>query len=75
MRLWLTLGVIVLGLVTTGAGAVALYNHAIIADETGTSGWNPALWLVILAGGGVFLLGAVQVADAVSSRASVAENG
>ncbi|CDK00282.1 exported hypothetical protein [Microbacterium sp. C448] len=68
MRLWLAIGVILFGLMTVGAGAVAMYRHAIIADETGISGWNPALWLVLFAGAAVFLLGTVQIADAVGSR-------
>jgi len=51
----------------------ASYRHAIIADETGISGWNPALWLVMLAGVAVFLLGTVQIADAVASRPGRAE--
>lgn len=68
MRLWLAIGVIAFGLVTIGAGAVAFYRHAIIADETGISGWSPALWLVMFAGAAVFLLGTVQIADAVGSR-------
>ncbi|WP_458041754.1 MULTISPECIES: hypothetical protein [Bacteria] len=68
MRLWLAIGVILFGIVTIGAGAVAMYGHAIIADETGISGWNPALWLVLFAGAAVFLLGTVQIADAVGSR-------
>ena len=75
MRLWLAIGVTLFGLVAAGAGAVALYNHAIIADETGISGWNPALWLVIFAGAGVVVFGIVLVANAVSSRVSVNENG
>jgi hypothetical protein len=70
MRLWLAFGVVVFGMVTLGAGAVAMYRAAIIADETGTSGWHPALWLVMLAGMGVVLFGIVLVADAVSWRAA-----
>lgn len=68
MRLWLAIGVIAFGLLTMGAGAAAMYRHALIADETGTSGWNPALWIVLFAGAAVFLLGTVQIADAVGSR-------
>lgn len=67
-RLWLAIGVIAFGLVTIAAGVVAFYRHAIIADETGISGWNPALSLVMFAGAAVFLLGTVQIADAVASR-------
>lgn len=68
MRLWLAIGVVACGLLTMGAGAGASYRVAIVADETGTSGWSPALWIVLFAGAAVFLLGTVQIADAVGSR-------
>lgn len=61
-------GVILFGVITVGAGAVAIYNHGIIADETGVSGWNPALWLVLLAGSAVVLLGILQLAQARRAR-------
>lgn len=70
MRTWLAAGVILMGLVTAGAGAVAMYTHGVIADETRMSGWNPALWLVLFAGATVTLLGTVQVAQSLSERQS-----
>lgn len=70
MRPWLAGAVIVFGIVVVGAGAVAMYTHAIIADETGVSGWNPALWLVLLSGIAVFLIGIAQFALAVGDTAS-----
>ena len=62
MRAWLASGVILFGVVIVSAGAIAMYNHGVIADETGVSGWNPALWLVLLAGSAVFLIGVLQLA-------------
>jgi hypothetical protein len=67
MRTFLAAAVILMGVVVMGAGAVAMYNHGIIADETGVSGWNPALWLVLLGGALVVLLGTVQIARAVGA--------
>ena len=68
MRTSLAASVILMGVVIVGAGTGAIYNHGIIADETGISGWNPALWLVLLAGASVFLLGALQIAQSVGAR-------
>jgi heme exporter protein D len=66
MKTWVAVGVALLGLVVLLAGGVAMYNHAIIADETGISGWNPALWIVIAAGLAVAVLGLFQTVQAVS---------
>jgi hypothetical protein len=63
--------IVVLGTVALGAGCIAIYNHAILADETGTSGWNPALWLVILSGAGVVIVGTVQIMQSASRRPAV----
>lgn len=70
MRLmsWSAIGVILFGAIATVAGAVAMYNHAIVADATGVSGWNPALWLVLLSGAAVVLLGALQLAHAARAQ-------
>lgn len=68
MRVWLSVIVVVLGTVVLGAGCIALYNHAVLADETRTSGWNPALWLVILSGAGVVIVGTVQIMQSASHR-------
>ena len=65
MGIWLAAGVVLFGAIVTIAGAVAMYNHGIIADETGVSGWNPALWLVLLCGAALVLVGALQMAHAV----------
>lgn len=37
MRAWLAVGVTLFGVIV-GAGAVAIHNHGVIADETGISG-------------------------------------
>jgi hypothetical protein len=68
MRISLAASVVVLGTVVLGAGCVAMYNHAILADETRISGWNPALWLVILSGTAVVIVGTVQVLQSASHR-------
>lgn len=68
MRMTLAALVVGLGVVITVAGAVALYNFAIIADETGISGWNPMLWILILTGIATVLVGTVQVAIAAGDR-------
>lgn len=66
MRAWLGAAVAVMGVVITIAGGMAMYNHGIVADETGISGWNPALWIVTLAGMATALLGLVQFAVGMS---------
>jgi hypothetical protein len=72
MKTWLAAGVALLGLVVLVAGVVAMYTYAIIADETGISGWNPALWIIITAGLAVAVLGFFQTVQAVSEvRAGV----
>jgi hypothetical protein len=64
-----------MGVVITIAGGMALYNHGIVADETGISGWNPALWFVILAGMATALLGLVQFAVGMSDASRLATAG
>lgn len=68
MRAWLSGFVAFLGVVVTLAGGVAMYNYGIVADETGISGWNPALWIILLAGMLVALTGAVMFVHSMSSR-------
>jgi MFS superfamily sulfate permease-like transporter len=63
--------VVGLGVVITIAGGMALYNHGIVADQTGVSGWNPALWVVILAGIATALLGLVQFGFAMSDDSRI----
>lgn len=70
MRTWLAVGVVLFGIVVLGAGAVAMYNHAVIADETGISGWNPALWLLLLSGVAIVLIGTLQAGLAVGAASS-----
>lgn len=61
-----------MGVVITIAGGMAMCNHGIVADETGISGWNPALWIVILAGMATALLGLVQFAVGMSDASRLA---
>lgn len=68
MRMTLAVSVLVLGVVVTIAGAFAMYTHAVIADETGISGANPALWMVIFLGVGTALVGMLQIVGAVTDR-------
>ena len=68
MRTWLGGAVALLGATVTICGGMALYNYAIVADETGISGWNPALWVIIFSGILIFVLGAVQFVNAMSER-------
>ncbi len=72
MRIALAACILILGITVTVAGAAAMYGYAIVADETGISGWNPMLWIVLLAGAALTLLSVVQVAVAFSdaSRSS-----
>lgn len=68
MRMILAVLVIGLGVVTTVAGGAASYNFGIIADETGISGWNPMLWLLMFAGIATTLVGAAQAAITANDR-------
>lgn len=71
MRMTLAAIVVGLGVIVTVAGGAALYSYAIVADETGISGWNPMLWIVILAGIATVLIGTLQIAFATGDGASV----
>lgn len=75
MRVRLSVIVVVLGTVVLGAGCIALYNHAILADETRTSGWNPALWVVILSGAAVVVVGTVQIMQSASHHPAASRTG
>ncbi|KXZ60547.1 hypothetical protein Mlaev_01628 [Microbacterium laevaniformans] len=44
------------------------HAHAVIADETGISGANPALWVVIFLGVGTALVGMLQIVGAVTEK-------
>ena len=68
MKTWFGGAVALLGATVTICGGTALYNYAIIADETGISGWNPALWVIIFAGILISVLGAVSFVNAMSER-------
>ena len=68
MRSSLAVGVILLGMVVVCAGAVAMYHHGIIADETGISGWNPSLWVVLCSGAALVLIGTIQIAQSVAAK-------
>ena len=50
-----------LGLVVIVAGCAAAWNYGVVADETGSPGFNPLLWIIILAGLGIVVTGAVQL--------------
>lgn len=67
MRMLTAILVLAFGLVTFGAGAVAMYNHAILADETDISGFNPALWIVLFGSASTVLVGVVQLAQAIGA--------
>ncbi len=67
MRAWLSGVVAFLGVVVTIAGGVALFNYGIVADETGISGWNPALWIILMAGMLTAAIGAAQFVLAMNS--------
>ncbi|MCM1951420.1 hypothetical protein NC315_39645 [Streptomyces sp. G2] len=68
MRMTLAALVVGLGVVITIAGGAALYNYGIVADETGISGWNPMLWILVFAGIATALVGTIQVALATGDR-------
>lgn len=59
--------VAVLGAIIAIAGAVALFNYRIVADETGISGWNPALWVVFIAGLLTLGLGCMQFVSSMNA--------
>ena len=65
---WLGALVAILGLITSFAGGAALYNYGVVADETGISGWNPSLWIVLLAGLSTTVLGIAQCAKDRGTR-------
>lgn len=50
MRMTLASLVVGLGVVITIAAGAALYNWGVVADETGISGWNPVLWILLFGG-------------------------
>ena len=62
MRMILAVLVIGLGVVITVAGGAASYNFGIIADETGISGWNPVLWILLFGGVATAVVGTIQIA-------------
>ena len=68
MKVWSSGIVTLLGVVVTVAGCLALYNFGIVADETGISGFNPALWVVLFTGWATAIVGIVQLADALKTR-------
>jgi hypothetical protein len=68
MRMTLAALVVGLGVVITIAGGAALYSYGIVADETGVSGWNPMLWILVFAGLATGLVGTIQVAIVTSDR-------
>lgn len=70
MRAWLAAAVALLGMTITVAGGIALYNYGIVADETGISGRNPALWIVLLAGTLTAFAGGVQFIQAMNAVSS-----
>lgn len=69
MRMTLAAIVVGLGVIVTVAGGAALYSYGIVADETGITGWNPMLWIVILAGIATVLIGTLQIAFAAGDGA------
>jgi hypothetical protein len=64
VKVWSSGIVTLLGVVVTVAGCIALYNFGIAADETGISGFNPALWVVLFTGSATAIVGIVQLAHA-----------
>ncbi|WP_203135730.1 hypothetical protein [Microbacterium sp. JZ31] len=64
---------VVLGVVVTIAGGGAMVTHGMIADETGISGWNPWLWLILVAGAATLLVGVLQLAAVLRDPTSFAE--
>lgn len=72
MRMTLAAVVVGLGLVITVAAGVALNNYGILADQTRIDGWNPALWVLLLAGVVTALVGTVQVAIVAGKEATLA---
>lgn len=68
MRMTLAGLVVGLGVLITVTGGAALYNFGVIADETGISGWNPMLWLLVFAGIATALVGTIQVTIATADQ-------
>ena len=62
MRMTLAALVVGFGVVITIAGGAALYNYGIVADETGISGWNPMLWILMFGGVATAVVGTIQIA-------------
>lgn len=68
MRMTLAALVVGLGLVVTVAAAAALYSYGVLADETSIDGWNPMLWVLLLAGVATALIGTIQIATVAGER-------
>lgn len=62
MRMTLASLVVGLGAVITIAAGAALYNWGVVADETGISGWNPVLWILLFGGVATAVVGTIQIA-------------
>jgi hypothetical protein len=58
----------ILGVIVAIAGGVSLFQFGVAADASGTSGWNPWLWLVLIAGVVLTVFAAVQAIGSVSRR-------
>lgn len=58
----------ILGVIVLVSGSIALFEFGASADANGTSGWNPWLWAVVIAGLGQTFFGAGHLVGSLLKR-------